>query len=263
MLNTEPRYYTPCHLLIPKGKKKVSVVICLQGHSPGMHLSLNRFKNETEKEQEPNRDWDTALRAVGEGYAAIALEQRAFGECENEHTNGLRCHLSTMQALLLGRTLLGERCWDVMKLIDVLDEFDRIETANIACIGNSGGGTVTYFVSCLDERINIAMPSCYVCNFQQSIFNMYHCECNFVPDFLKYFELEDLSCLIAPRKMLIVAGKKDDIFLIDGVHIAYDAIRRIYTKAGAEENCMLVLGEDGHRFYADLAFPVFNTLWDA
>ena len=39
-VETEPNFHVPCHMLIPKGHKKgekLPTVICLQGHSTGMH----------------------------------------------------------------------------------------------------------------------------------------------------------------------------------------------------------------------------------
>jgi hypothetical protein len=47
---SEPDLMIPAHLLLPKGSlehgRKLPVVICLQGHSTGMHISLGRKKYE-------------------------------------------------------------------------------------------------------------------------------------------------------------------------------------------------------------------------
>jgi hypothetical protein len=100
------------------------------------------------------------------------------------------------------------------------------------CMGNSGGGTITYFAACMDERISIAMPSCYVCSLRRSIAAIDHCECNYIPGFLRYFELADLACLIAPRPWVVVAGREDTIFPLAGVQEAYAGIQRIYQATG-------------------------------
>ena len=39
---SERGYRVPCHLLLPLGKEKPPVIICLQGHSTVMHISLAR-----------------------------------------------------------------------------------------------------------------------------------------------------------------------------------------------------------------------------
>jgi 2-keto-3-deoxy-galactonokinase len=54
-------------------------MICLQGHAPGMHISIGQAGDEHEEELiEGDRDF--ALQAVRNGYVALALEQRCFGE---------------------------------------------------------------------------------------------------------------------------------------------------------------------------------------
>ena len=37
---SEEGYRVPCHLVLPDGVEKPPVIICLQGHSSGMHISL-------------------------------------------------------------------------------------------------------------------------------------------------------------------------------------------------------------------------------
>ena len=265
VFTAERRADVPCHLLVPRaGSAPFPVVICLQGHSSGMHISLGRPKYEGDEESIAG-DRDFALQAVREGYAALVLEQRCFGEREQArpphvvHTDS-RCHHATMTALLLGRTMIGERVWDVSRAIDALAEFPEIDTDRVACMGNSHGGTITYFAACLDPRIRIAMPSCYVCTFRDSIATIDHCPDNYIPGILGYFEMGDLAGLIAPRPLVVVAGREDEIFPIQGVEETFETIRQIYRAAGAAGRCRLVVGPGGHRFYADLAWPVFREL---
>jgi len=44
------------------------------------------------------------------------------------------------------------------------------------------------------------------------------------------------------------------------VEETFETIRQIYRAAGAADRCRLVVGPEGHRFYADLAWPVFCKL---
>ncbi len=267
--DSEPYACVPCHLLIPRGiKKKYPLVICLQGHSTGMHISLGDNQGcalDGQYLSEP--DMDYAIEAVNEGYAALAIEQRGFGERIspqfmrkfNRHT-GTSCQPIAMNALLLGRTLLGERVWDISRAIDAMDYFPEIDTDRIGCMGNSGGGTATYYAACMDERIKVAMPSCSVCTFEESIGRLFHCDCNYIPKMAKYFDMGDIACLIAPRKLVVIGGKVDDGFKIKGVLDAYSTIEKIYDKAGCKENCTLIVGNGGHRFYADEGWKAFDKL---
>jgi len=265
LFSAESHADVPCHLLVPQnGQPPFAVVICLQGHTTGMHISLGQPKYEGDEEDIAG-DRDFALQAIREGYAALVLEQRCFGERKdgrpsNRATFGNSCHHAALTALLLGRTMIGERVWDVSRAIDALQEFPEIDTERIGCMGNSGGGTITYFAACLDERISIGMPSCYICTFRDSIGMIDHCSDNYIPGILRYFEMGDLACLIAPRPLVVVAGRQDEIFPIEGVRETFDTIQRIYEATGDSGRCRLVVGEGGHRFYADLAWPVFREL---
>lgn len=83
------------------------------------HISLGRPKFEGDENSINGGDRDCCVRAVKEGFAAIALEQRNFGEC---------------------------------------------------------GGTATVYLAALEDRIVLAMPSCAMCTFKDSIGAMKHWE---------------------------------------------------------------------------------------
>lgn len=265
IISTEAHAQVPCHLLIPTTRQApYPVVICLQGHSTGMHISLGRPKYEGD-EQSIAGGRDFALQTVREGYAALVLEQRCLGEREDRRPTEQRslhnrCHHAAMTALLLGRTMIGERTWDVSRAIDALAAFPEVDLERIACMGNSGGGTTTFYAACLDPRIRVAMPSCAVCTYQDSIGHIDHCHDNYLPGALQFFEMGDLAGLIAPRPLIVVAGATDPIFPLHGVQENFSTIHRIYETAGLAENCRLVVGDGGHRFYPDDAWPVFHAL---
>jgi len=259
---SEPGYYVPCHFLIPSGANKpLPVVICLQGHTSGMHISLGRIKYPGDEDMIQGGDRDFALRAVKEGYCALAVEQRCFGECGGLENGSPDCFKSSMAAMLIGRTITGERVWDVKRAIDIIEKhFPQADPKKIICMGNSGGGTTTLFAACMETRIRFAMPSSYFCTFDDSIASIHHCACNFIPGIRNYFDMGDLAGLIAPRPLVIVAGKDDDIFPIDGVKKAFATAEKQYAAANAEDKISLVIGNGGHRFYADDAWPVMNSL---
>jgi len=118
-------------------------------------------------------------------------------------------------------------------------------------MGNSGGGTTSLFAAALLPRLTHAMPSCYFCTFRDSIMSIHHCMCNYVPNLLLYAEMAHVMGLFAPRPVVIVAGKDDPIFPLDGVKKAFAELKKIYAAAGAENNCKLVIGDGAHRFYAE------------
>lgn len=261
---SESEYWVHSSFLIPSGeKKKRPCVICLQGHSSGKHISLGESKFPGDEKILAGRDF--ALQAVSAGYCAVAIDQRYMGEAGQGQSGASHCLQGLANTgLLFGRTPIGERVWDVMALIDLLKkEFSEfIDFDNLICLGNSGGGTTTLFAAALEERIKIAVPSCYLCTYEQSIMAMYHCACNFVPHIYKYFDMGDVACLIAPRKLLVVSGEKDDIFPIDGAKKSFSIVKGVYEFLGKGDLCEMVIGKGGHQFYPVEAYPVIRKFVD-
>lgn len=263
-VQSEEGYFCPAVMLIPKGiKAPAPTMLCLQGHSTGMHISLARPIHPKDEKSIAGGDRDFAIRAISEGCVAVAIEQRNFGECGAKEDGSPDCHVSSMAALLVGRTTIGERVHDVSAVIDaLLAHFDVVDKERIMLMGNSGGGTATVYAAAIDKRISLAMPSCSVCTYKTSIAAMFHCVCNFVPNIANYFDMGELGGLIAPRALVVVNGREDEIFPEEGVEEAFSVIKSIYKAAGAEDRCRLVTGEGGHRFYADAAWQQVHELME-
>ncbi len=261
-----------CYILIPDGLKKGEkrpLVITLQGHSTGFHNSIAEPKTEEEAKNQPRVGF--AVQSVNEGYITLAVENRAMGERSAENSPGRRvqvfenmnrCYYETITAQLLGRTMCAERMFDNKCAIDVvLEHFgDIIDENKIAMTGNSGGGTASYYAACYDERIKISMPSCGFCPYPESILRFYHCSCNYIPNAYPWFDMQDLSCLIAPRRLSIVAGEKDPSFLIEGVQRGYETVKKVYQDEGAPNNCNFIQTDKGHWWCVDIIWPEMKRL---
>ena len=256
---SEENYRVPCHLLLPDGVENPPVIICLQGHSKGMHISLGVAKYQGDEETIKGGDRDFCSRAIKEGYAAIAVEQRNFGECGGNEV-GPQCFESTLIAIIMGRTTIGERVWDISRLIDVIeDKFaDKVDISKICCMGNSGGGTATAYIAALEDRIVLAMPSSAMCTYRDSIGAMNHCSCNYVPHIAEYFDMGDLMAMAYPKYFVQVSGIEDPIFPISGAEEVFNNGKKIYEMFGKQDLCTLVKGNGGHRFYADDAWPIVH-----
>lgn len=252
---SEAGYRVPCYMLLPDGVENPPVIICLQGHSTGMHISIAEPIYDGDKETISGGDRDFCVRAIKEGFAAIALEQRNFGEMGQT-----QCHNPSMTNLLLGRTSIGERVWDVSRLIDVLEtEFtDKVDTECISLMGNSGGGTATAYTAALEDRIVLAMPSCAMATYKDSIGAMHHCACNYVPHIAEFFDMGDLMAMACPKYFVQVSGKEDNIFPLFAAKKVFEDGKKAYNDNGVEDRTALVEGDGGHRFYADPAWPIVH-----
>lgn len=254
---TEPGYRTAAHLLVPHSAERPPVMICVQGHSTGMHISMGRPKSEEDAESILG-DRDYALQAVREGYAALVLEQRAFGECGGTE-KGPACNLAGSTALILGRSLIGERVLDVMRAIDLLEcGVFPVDSTNVSITGNSGGGTTCIYAAAMDVRIKACMPSCSFCGYLPSIGVQQHCLCNYVPGIARDFDMGDLAAMAAPRVFVAITGKLDGSFPVHSAQEQLEIARAVYRELGCENRCRLEIGQQGHRYYAALAWPALR-----
>ncbi|MEW6355107.1 MAG: alpha/beta hydrolase family protein [Planctomycetota bacterium] len=257
VFRAEPKADVPGYLLKPKtGEAPFAVMICLQGHSPGMHISIGRGKTKAEIESiQGGRD--IAIQAVRNGWAALAIEQRSFGE---RHGARPGCADDALHALILGKTLTGERVFDVMRAIDFIAAQPDLDATRIGCMGNSAGGTVTFYAACVDRRIRLAVVSCSFCAYAYSWMKHPHCACGYLPGILQYADMSDLAGLIAPRHLMVVAGEHDEIAPAASVRRAFRQVARIFRAVGCARHASLLVGEGGHRFYPELAWPKITQI---
>lgn len=248
----------PCYLLIPDtGREKYPVAITLQGHSSGFHNSIAEPKEGENPEYAMGRG-AFAVQAVKNGFIALAIEQRGMGERrpnERHQKDAQMCEYTAHMALMLGRTILGERMFDVSRAIDALATFPECDLDKIIITGNSGGGTMSFYAATYDERIKLSAPSCAFCTYENSIMNWYHCSCNFIPHAYEWFEMQDLSALIAPRPLIVISGREDEIFPLYGVERGYGVIEDIYAASGAASECKLVVTPKAHWWCEDIVWP--------
>ncbi|MBT3381742.1 MAG: hypothetical protein HN742_20030 [Lentisphaerae bacterium] len=250
VFQAEPGADVPAYLLTPReGKAPFPVMICLQGHAQaGMELSLTPGAR-------GGRDF--ALAAVRNGWAALAVEQRCFGERAGD------CTREALHALMLGRTLTGERVFDIMRAIDFIATRPELDSDRIGCMGNSTGGTVTFYAACLDERIRLAVVSCSYCAYAESWLKHKHCACGYLPGILQVADMGDLGGLVAPRHLVIVAGRHDSIATLSGVESAFAQTQAAFTALDVPDHTELLVGDGGHDFYPELAWPRITEIRDS
>jgi hypothetical protein len=260
-VQSEPGIEIAFYLLLPKeGKGPFPLVLTPHGHGRrGKEVYVANFESEKEEQESMAGDRDIAIQAVEAGYAAIAMDVRGFWEMayEADMVKGKNNSCTEMQkrAYMYGRTLIGERVYDMGRLIDYALTRSEIDGSRIAITGNSGGGTVSLFAAALDERIKVCVPGSYFNTYHASIMSMEHCLCNHIPGILHLGEMYDVVGLIAPRPMLAVNGVKDPIYPSASAKEAFEHVQRIYEAMGVPERCELYLGDGGHRYYKTPVWP--------
>ncbi len=260
-LHADDGVVIPMFMLVPDGlDEPVPAVLAIHGHGPGKCIPVDQPPAGYDRQEmivEGQRDY--AVQAVRAGMIAVAPDLRGMGELvlgdEASRRDRRSCVQMTMRAIQCGQTLLGMRVADLMQIVTWLRERSDVDADRIAATGNSGGGTCTLFLAAVDTRVTAAVPSCYFCTFADSILAIHHCPDNYVPDLQLYGEMYDVAGLIAPRPLLILAGKDDPIFPIAGVREAYAKLEKIYAAADSADTLELYVGDGGHRYFSERVWP--------
>ena len=265
LLWTEPGVPQPFWLLRPPGPARPRpLVLTPHGHETGEHyLGIGRTRADMRLIRDEQRD--VAVQAVMEGYMAILPTVRGFGDTKGREDakwgNLSSCRSRLMHGLLLGRTPIWERVWDIGMLLDWALERKDIDRTRVAITGNSGGGTVSLFASACDTRISVAVPASYFSTFAGSIGSIWHCDCNYIPGLLRLGEMADVAGLIAPRPFCAINGKKDDIYPLAEAKKSYARLRAIYRVFRAGDQCRLYVGNGGHRYYSEGCWPFVRKIF--
>ena len=74
-----------------------------------------------------------------------------------------------------------------------------------------------------------------------------------------WFDMQDVACLIAPRNLLVISGKEDGIFLIDGARKGFAEVEKMFKKESALENCKMVETEKAHWWCEDVIWETINS----
>lgn len=264
---SEPYADVPAYVCLPKDKKPpYTFFICLQGHIYGMHASIGVSKKNEHKPMKVKKNLDLALGCMSRGFAALCLEMRSMGERLEQHKKrnfllrGNFCQEAAMHALMLGKTLLGERVYDVKRGIEYLKSREDADMEHIGILGNSGGGAVALYSSALLKSIKYTLASCCFAPFNESIMRIRHCVDNYIPGVLTIADMPDIVGLHAPNPLVIVGATRDRLFPGAASKLAFEHVRKIYRAFGAEHNGVFILEEGDHQFYPQQAWEKMNSL---
>ena len=260
---SEPGSDVLAYVCIPrKAYPPYKFMICLQGHSTGMHNSI-RLSRDEKRSIKIVEDRDFAIGCMERGIGALCIEQRGLGQRSEIYRKKMipdHCLEAVKHSFMFGKTLVGERVFDVDRGIDYLVSRGDVDVSAIGLMGNSGGGTATIYSAAVLKRISFAMPSCALCTFKDSIMAIRHCACNYIPGIYEYCDMGDILGLFAPRPVVVVAGSEDEIFPLAGTKKVYKDLVKIYAAAGVKDKCKLVVGEGGHRFFAEKGWSKMQKL---
>lgn len=192
------------------------------------------------------------------GYVCLMIDTVQLGEIEGLHHGTYREGLWWWNSR--GYTPAGVEAWFGIRALDYLCTRPEVDVERIGLTGRSGGGSYTWTVAALDDRVKVAAPVAGITDLHNQVVDgcvAGHCDCMFFVNTYRW-DFPQLAALIAPRPLLIGNTDKDGIFPLDGVVRLHEKVRRIYRLHGAENNLGLLITEGPHQDTQDLQVPVFR-----
>jgi cephalosporin-C deacetylase-like acetyl esterase len=258
MFQSRPDFWVTGNLYLPSQAGPHPGVISPCGHYP-----LSRMEAEYQS---------VYVNLVKAGFVVLAYDP--IGQGERRHywdprtgyteiaTASTYEHSMPGQVLLLmGEDLTHYRVWDGMRAIDYLQTRAEVDRWRIACAGHSGGGTLTLFISALDERVQCAVVNeggtghrWPIHATPDSPIGPSDVEQNLFPAAKWGIDLCDLHVAIAPRPLLALIEEYNPRF-----NAAAEHIRGRYSQLGVVEKFSIDEASDPHAWTPKLR--IATTRW--
>jgi dienelactone hydrolase len=267
MLDMEEDISAAALIYIPKEamNKPLPAILCNHGHGQFGKDSVMgiRIGNYPERAKEiAGYNYDYGLQMAKHGYVTMAIDWRAFGE-RNEPLDIFhgrdKCNIYYIMANLTGINLLAMDVFDGMRCIDYLCDQSFVDKEKIGTMGLSFGGTMTTWITLMDERVKAADIICYSALFSSFALGRGNfCGSQTFHALYELCDVPDLHGLIAPRPLLAEVGLQDLCFRADEALECTRQVQAIYNAAGAGKNYETDIFNGGHQFAGDKAFAFFD-----
>ncbi len=272
-IQVEPDVFMTLYLFIPEplpGASCAPIALALPGHmGAGKESVAGRAEIPAVADAIAQFNYDYGLRLAKKGYVTACPDCRGFGERRDEDCQGddeeqfmgSTCFQLSHMAEGLGETVCGMCTWDGMRLIEYLVERGadpqwNWDTDDITCVGFSGGGMQTLWLSAMDDRVKTALISGYLYGYRDSLLILNgNCSCNYIPHLWEHFDMGDVASLIAPRRLIVQSCRGDHLNGprgLDNVTEQLEVVRAAYRLFGAEEEIAHDIREGEHCFHPEV-----------
>ncbi|HWQ55258.1 MAG TPA: acetylxylan esterase [Bryobacteraceae bacterium] len=258
VFESQPKFYVTANLYIPKrGTPPYPAVLYPLGHEAGAKA---------------HDTWQQMLGSLAKkGFVALTWDPQGQGErvqLWDEDLGDSKAAASTtehtifgIQMLLAGDSLARYTIWDGIRALDYLLSRKEVDPKRVGCAGNSGGGTLTTYLSALDDRIKVAAPSCYTNSWRMMLDTIgpQDAEQNMPPFIARGLDYPDFIYGFAPKPFLVLSAIRD-FFPISGARDTFDESKSIYERVGAADKIAMVEADDGHGYTKPRRLAAYNWL---
>jgi hypothetical protein len=136
---------------------------------------------------------------------------------------------------------LGLQLWDSIRAVDFVASLPEVDATRIGATGASGGGTQTFLLAAVDDRIAYAAPVNMVSAYMQG--GSY---CENAPGLRLGISNLDIAAAFAPKPMLLTSATGDWTKHVPNEE--YPAIKRIYGLYGAGDRLSHIQIDAPHNY---------------
>ena len=202
-----------------------------------------------------------AVVLAQQGFVTIAPDWRGFGERKDRDEWVRRptrdgCNVAYLAYGYFGFQMLHLDISDAQRCLDYLQSREDVDGKKLACMGCSFGGTMTTYISAIDQRIKAAVIVCYLSTIADALTDRGKantCGSQFMFGLRSIGDISDVAGLIAPRPCMAQIASNDSCFVEDDALSAFHHLESIYNAAGASENLELDNFEGVHEIDLDAA----------
>lgn len=163
------------------------------------------------------------------GYACLIIDTVQLAEIEGFHHGSYR--MDRWWWWNRGYTPEGVEVWNSMRALDYLASRPEVDAERLAVTGRSGGGAYSWFLTALDDRIKVTVPTAGITDLRDHVLDGViagHCDCMYMVNTYRW-DFPTLAALAAPRPTLVANGDVDPIFPYDGVMRTFHKARQVYA----------------------------------
>jgi len=241
-IESYPGFYVCGNLYRPRGKKGPFPGIA----SPHGHWGQGRFGHEPPRGSVPAR----CITLARLGYVVFAYDMIGY----NDSGKQLGKHRGVIPSAaneLWGLSPMHLQSWNTIRAIDFLQSLPDVDAKRIGLTGCSGGGTQTFMVMGIDDRVTAAAPVCMISGIMQG-----GCECENAPLLRIETNNIEIGALMAPRPLIVPSATGD--WTKETPKVELPSIRRIYKLLGVSDRVAGVHTDTGHGYNKQHREGVYN-----
>jgi Acetyl xylan esterase (AXE1) len=142
---------------------------------------------------------------------------------------------------LWGLNLAGLQLWNSIRSVDFLESLPFVARDRIGATGASGGGTQTFLLAAVDDRIAASAPVNMISLHMQG-----GCLCENMPNLRLDTNNVEIGALTAPRPMLMVSATGD--WTNETMELEYPEMQKFYDLFGAKSKVFAVRVNADHNY---------------